>query len=109
MNTVTIEELEKNFNEAMFEIYRRANLEAGYNVTRFLQMLQQHGGIETANILINSPYVSDGYTALWERGRLDLTVEALILNKKWYPLFSDQEREIAKQRLTEFNYNFTNE
>jgi hypothetical protein len=29
------------------------------------------------------------YSALWERGRLDLTVEALILKGEWKELFTD--------------------
>lgn len=40
-------------------------------------MLHEHGGLQTARILIHAATVSEGYTALWERG-LDLTVEALI-------------------------------
>ena len=86
------------------DIYRRAKSEAGYNATRYLQMLEEHRGLETARILLHAPNVSDGYTALWERKRLDLTVEALILHDKWHLLFSDQEREIARKRLKEYQY-----
>lgn len=93
------------FNEAMLEIYRRAKSEAHYNATRFLQMVSDHGGTETAHILINSPTVSEGYTALWERGRLDLTVEAVILeNTKFHQLFSKEELEICRQRLGQYEY-----
>jgi hypothetical protein len=41
--------------------------------------------------------VSVGYIALWKRNRLDLTVESLILGNEWLPLFSDLERDIARQ------------
>ncbi len=51
-----------------------------------------------------SENVSDGYAALWERKRLDLTVEALILRPEWLELFSELEREIARQRLAEYGY-----
>jgi len=40
--------LGKEFDMAMMGIYRRAKSEAGYNATRFLQMLQEHRGLETA-------------------------------------------------------------
>ena len=103
---VTTTDIEKEFDTAMMGIYHRAKCEAGYNATRYLHMLQEHRGVETAKILLHAPHVSDGYTALWERGRLDLTVEALILQKKWYSLFSDQEREIAQKRLRDYNYGF---
>jgi len=101
--------IEKEFDIAMMDIYHRAKYEAGYNATRYLQMLQEHRGLGTANILLHTPHVSDGFTALWERGRLDLTVEALILKKKWHSLFSEEERQIAKKRLKEYRYEFQDE
>jgi hypothetical protein len=101
--------IEKEFDIAMMDIYHRAKYEAGYNATRYLQMLQEHRGFGTAKILLHTPHVSDGFTALWERGRLDLTVEALILKKKWHSLFSEEERQIAKKRLKEYRYEFQDE
>jgi hypothetical protein len=77
----------------MMDVYRRALSECHYNATRFLQMLYEHWGLETARILLHASNVSDGYVALWERKRLDLTVESLILAREWDPLISDQERE----------------
>lgn len=97
--------LELQFNEAMLNIYRRAKSEAKYNAIRFLQMVTDHGGTETAHILINSPTVSEGYTALWERGRLDLTVEAMVSeNKQFHELFSDEELAICRKRLSQYEY-----
>src|SRR3989441_3727295 len=98
-------DLEKRFNEAMLDVYRQAKAEAGYNATRFLGMVTDLGGYETARTLLHSPTVSEGYTALWERGRLDLTVEAVILQSEWRELFSELEREIARRRLAEYGYN----
>src|SRR5206468_10560498 len=43
-------------------------------------------------------------TALWERKRLDLSVEAVMLQPEWHPLFSDAEREIARRRLAEYGF-----
>jgi hypothetical protein len=51
--------LSKQFDEAMFEIYRRAKLEAGYNATIFLRMITDRGGLSTAKYLINSRMPSD--------------------------------------------------
>jgi hypothetical protein len=99
-------ELEAGFHAAMMNVYRRALKECQYKATRFLQMLYDHGGLETARILLHASNVSDGYVALWERKRLDLTVEAVILEEEWDPLFSNQEREIARKRLTEYGYKF---
>jgi len=97
--------LEIEFHEAMLDIYRRAKSEAKYNAQRFLQMVIDHGGIEAARMLIHADTVSDGYTALWERGRLDLTVEAMILgSEQFHPLFTEDELAICSRRLTEYGY-----
>jgi hypothetical protein len=98
-------ELEKKFDAAMMDIYRRAKAEAGYNASRYFQMLTEHRGLETARILLHAQTVSEGYTALWERGRLDLTVEALIHDHpEYHSLFTDEEHAIARRRLEQYKY-----
>ena len=97
--TVASDDLVRDFDHAMMQIYVRAKQQAGYTATRFCQMLDEHGGVETARRLL--PQMSDGFTALWQRGRLDLTVEALVLQPKWDKLFSHEERQIARRRLRE--------
>lgn len=93
------------FDAAMFEIYRRAKLEADYKATIFLRMINDRGGIATAKYLINSPTPSDGYTHLYERGRLDLTVEAMVAeNAKWHELFTGKEVVAATSRLKKYGY-----
>ncbi len=101
-----INELENQFDTAMMNIYKKAKSEANYNATRFLHMLTEHRGLGTAKLLLHSTTVSEGYTALWERGRLDLTVEALVIHPKWRELFSEEEVEIAEKRLKEYGYKF---
>jgi len=96
--------IEQAFDRRVIEVYLAAKNEAGYNATRFLAMVSQHGGLETARILVNAPSVSEGYTALWERGRLDLTVEALILEDAWSTLFSSAECAKAAKRLRDYGY-----
>ena len=101
--------LAEEFDEAMFEVYRRAQSEAGYTATRFLSLLYEHRGLGTARILINAPKESEGYTALWERGHLHLTVEAVIVdNPKWHALFTVEEIENCKRRLDKYRYFATN-
>ena len=59
----------------------------------------------TAKYLFNSPKPSDGYKNLYERGRLDLTVEAMAVeNVKWQALFTGAEVEKARLRLRQFQY-----
>ena len=99
------DKLVAEFDQEIFRIYQRAHSEAHCNATRFLQMLHEHRGLETAKILLHSTNVSEGYTALWERGRLDLTVEALIHdNPQWHPLFTQDDLAMCAKRLTEYRY-----
>lgn len=97
-------DLEDRFQEEMFLIYERAKDECGYHATRFLNMLRERGGLQTAKYLLHAPNLSDGFTALWERERLDLTVEALVLRKPWCDLFDQEELAIARKRLAELGY-----
>lgn len=88
----------------MRDIYVRAKSEAGYTATYFLQMLSTHGPTETARCLITSRQPSEGFTALWERRRLDLTVEAHVIQDRFVALFTDAELEAARQRLAQYGY-----
>jgi hypothetical protein len=97
--------LEKAFDAAMFDIYRRAKDEAGYTASVFLKMLHERGGLSTAKYLINAPQPSDGYTHLYERGHLDLTVEAAVVeDPRWHALFTPDEIHKARKRLSEYGY-----
>lgn len=70
---------EREFHQAMIEIHRAAG-EIGYRATVFIGMVQDRGGLATAKALINSSTPSDGYTKLFELGRLDLSVEAVVMD-----------------------------
>ena len=90
----------------MHGIYTSARNELGYNASIYLRMLHDHGGLGTAKRLINAPQVSEGYTYLYEHRRLDLTVEALVIeNEKWHHLFEPSEIARARQRLQDYEYN----
>lgn len=95
----------EQFDAAMFDIYRRAKEEAGYNASLFLQMLTARKGLATAKQLINAKKPSDGYTHLYERGHLELTVEAMVTeNPRWHVLFTADELVRARKRLIEYGY-----
>ena len=67
-------------------------------------MVQQHGGVAAAKRLLFSPVAQSGLTKLWERERLDISMEALVVQERWKPLFSDAERQTARERLQAFGY-----
>ena len=93
-----MDDLEMRFHDEMLNVYKRAKAEAGYTASLFLGMVVDRGGVATARYLLDSPKVSDGYTALWQRGRLDLSVEAVILERRWWPLFDSGQRKSALSR-----------
>jgi hypothetical protein len=98
-------DLETRFNQAMFDVYRRAKAEAKYTATDFYEMITSDGGRFTAKRLINSAQPSRGYTELYLRKRLDLTVEAVVVeNPQWHPLFVQEEIEKAEKRLRAYGY-----
>jgi hypothetical protein len=97
-------ETRASFERAMRDVYVRAKKEANYTATYFLTMLSDHGGLGTAHRLLAPSEVSSGFTALYERGRLDLTVEALVVKPEFASLFSEGEIEIARQRLDQLGY-----
>jgi len=98
-------DLKAQFDRAMEDIYIRAKAEANYTASIFHRMLCERGGLATATYLINERQVSEGYAALWERGRLDLTVEAVVYdNPKWHPLFTAEELDKVRKRLKEYGY-----
>ncbi|TCC00586.1 caspase family protein [Micromonospora zingiberis] len=92
------------FHAAMLDGYRRAKKELNYNAAYFLQMVQQIGGLEAARRLIRASSVSSGFTTLWEKGRLDLAVEAVVLQDRFTGLFTEEELDIARNRLAEYGY-----
>ena len=97
-------DVERRFGEAMVTIYREAR-GIGYTPSIFLRMLNEKGALQTARQLINASQPSDGYTRLWELRRLDLSVEAVVHDSaEWHGLFTQDELQRCKKRLTDYRY-----
>lgn len=99
-----MDERERAFHRAMVGIYQTAKRELGYNAGRFLQMLSSQGGVATAKQLLWADTPSDGFTTLWDHGRLDLTVEAHVLRPEHAELFTDEDRDKARDRLERYGW-----
>ena len=95
--------LEAEFQRAMLNIYYAA-AEVDYRPTRIRQMVHEHGGVAAAKRLLSGPVAQSGLTTLWELGRLDISMEALVVQERWEPLFSDAERQAARDRLSAYGY-----
>jgi len=87
--------LEVDFHKEMMSIYEKAKAACDYKPIRFLQMIQEHGGVETAKRLLAKEDIQAGLTTLWECRRLDLSMEAL---------FTQEEIATARDRLKLYGY-----
>lgn len=99
-------DLMADLREAMLGIYQRSLRDTGVNHALFHQMIMDRGAHATALHLVHAPKPSDGYTDLFLKKRLDLTVEALVLETKWQPIFTDETRRLARKRLAEYHFDF---
>ncbi len=104
--------LELRFHDDMLDIFRLAGeatrrqrpdgtFARGYWASYFLRGVRNHGGPDYARQLLRKTGTSDGFERLKEEGRLDLSVEALVLRPEYSLLFNDDERRIAAHRLAE--------
>ena len=77
----------------------------GYVPTRFIQMLRRENNdaYELALKIVNKN-VTYGLEKLWEKGRLDLTTEAIILKPEYKELFSQEIIDTCEKKLKQFGY-----
>ena len=93
-------ELEARFDNEMIEkVYRTAGRETGYWAAYFLRAVKREGGVAAAKRLLQKHGVSKGLQKLGAMNRLDLAMETLVLAPEYRPLFTDEERVVAGQRL----------
>ena len=69
-----------------------------------LQAMRRHGGVFAAKQLLGISPVRSGLIELCEQGRLDTSVESLMLQARWKPLFSADELKLARRRLNDLGY-----
>jgi hypothetical protein len=78
----------------------------GYNPSRFLSMIAQYGNamIVAKRILSDPRHTTYGFERLWEMGELGRSVE-FVANLPWFrALFTEDELDKAKSRLTLHNF-----
>ena len=97
-------EAEEQFHSEMVLGAGRLKREIGYNATRFMQLVGEHGGVGAARLLLASRDASDGFTTLWEHGRLDMSVEAQVLLPWYRALFTHEQLRTAEWRLREHRF-----
>ena len=90
---------EQDLHEELLSLYRRTGEAAGYWPSYFLRSVRKHGGLAIAKKLLAPGQVSSGFNKLSEVRRADLSVEAIVLERRFAGLFSEDELRVARDRL----------
>ena len=96
-------DLANRFEGRMREAHVSAK-ELGYNPTAFAGMVADHGWLGAARSLLRPGPIQSGFERLWLLDRLDLTVEAVVLEDEWQTLFTAEELTEARRRLDELGW-----
>ena len=81
-----------------------ANREKAETLGIRMRPVPTEDAMKTAHRALSGSRLSDGFDALKEKRRLDLTLEALAVDKRFTTLFSDEEANEALTRLLEAGY-----
>ena len=60
--------------------------------------------LKSAQRVLSGNRTSDGFNILAQKGRLDLSLEALAVDKRFTTLFTDEEANTALMRLLDAGY-----
>lgn len=76
-----------------------------YNPGKFKSRVASRGALEPVSEILNSPRDNWlGLTELTLNLRLDLSIEVLVLQHQWQPIFSEAQLQNAQRRLRLLNY-----
>ena len=71
-----------------------------------MRPVEDASAMKNAHYALSGNRISDGFNILADKGRLDLSLEALVIDKRFTGLFSDEEANNALMRLLDAGYRF---
>ena len=83
-----------------------ANREKAMRIGVRLRPVAEEEAMKTAHRYLSGHRESDGFTILADKHHLELTLEALAVDKRFTGLFSDEEANNALTRLLYAGYRF---
>jgi uncharacterized protein (UPF0548 family) len=101
-------ELEKMFMVRLDEATDIMYEQYSYSAPVLKKMVSQLGVRNAVRKLVNSPKPNEGLLILKNKRALHLCMEALILENTWKDLFTENDRENAKKRLTQLGFDYRN-
>ncbi|MBE6023087.1 MAG: hypothetical protein E7231_07625 [Cellulosilyticum sp.] len=96
--------LEKQFTEVLIKNSEEAQKSCAYRGIRFRQTLEKFGGVKTAKEIIRKGRLSDEFEILEKAGLIRLTMEALVVDRRFAELFTDDEVNSCYEVLCEYGY-----
>ena len=71
-----------------------------------MRPVEEADAMKQAHRCLSGTRLSDGFNALLGCGHLELSLEALVVDKRFTQLFTDEEANEALMRLLEVGYKF---
>ena len=84
----------------------QANREEAAAMGVRMRPVEKDSAMKLAHRALSGNRESDGFGALESKGRLDLSLEALAVDKRFTALFTDEEANTALSRLLDAGYRF---
>ena len=84
-----------------------ANREKAAKLGIRMRPVEAADAMKTAHRALSGNRISDGFNQLADKRRLDLSLEALVVDKRFTGLFSDEEANNALMRLLDAGYHFS--
>ena len=76
------------------------------SVVSVFSWLAEEDAVKTAKRTLSGSRLSDGSNQLQGKGQLGLSLEALVIDKRFTQLFNDEEANNALMRLLDAGYRF---
>ena len=83
-----------------------ANREKAQKLGVRMRPVEPENAMRSAHHILSGNRVSDGFNILADKKHLELSLEALVVDKRFTQLFSDEEANNALMRLVDAGYRF---
>ncbi len=93
--------MESTFTTALLEQLSKAQKVCGVEETRLRQQAEKLGGVKAVQQMLSRRQETRQFVPLKQMKRLDLSVEALVIQGKFASLFTDEEVNTCLEALLE--------
>ena len=94
--------VEEVFEEEIKKICLNHKGEYAYTSLKLLEMIEKKGAVNAAKTLIRMDKIPNSISCLYKCHRFNLNVEMLILSDRFKELFTEEDKNICKERLNNF-------